>query len=86
MKVFKYTLKVTDEQTIEIPSPADLLTVQIQHGMPQLWAIVDENTKTRPITLLTVGTGNPMPDNYRKYLGTYQLSGGALVFHVFESI
>ena len=30
------------------------------------------------------GTGNPMPDEPGEYIATFQMHGGALVFHAFE--
>ena len=61
------------------------MTVQIQHGMPQLWALVDEKAPIIYRTIATYGTGNMMPDgDPGEYVGTYQIHGGALVFHVFE--
>jgi hypothetical protein len=30
------------------------------------------------------GTGHDMPDDPGQYVGTFQMHGGALVFHLFE--
>jgi hypothetical protein len=38
MRVYKYDLKVIDQQIIEMPVGANLLTVQLQHGNLKLWA------------------------------------------------
>lgn len=86
MKIYKYTLAVTDLQTLALPERAKVLTVQTQHKLPQLWALVDESAATTQARrFATYGTGNPMPDgDPGQYIGTYQLGGGALVFHVFE--
>jgi hypothetical protein len=95
MKIWKWTLEVTDRQQLQIPGGAKLLTVQVQHGLPQLWALVDEKAPLINRTIATYGTGNPIPDlpvlsvglpeGYPgEYVGTYQFGGGALVFHVFE--
>jgi hypothetical protein len=69
-----------------MPRLAWLLTVQVQHGEPQLWAVVEpgpEEFERRHVAI--VGTGNPMPAySIGNYLGTFQLSEGALIFHVFE--
>ena len=68
-----------------MPEGARLLTVQIQDGMPQLWALVDEKAPIIDRTIATYGTGNSLPDGYLgEYIGTYQFGGGALVFHVFD--
>lgn len=87
MKIYKYPLNIDDEQTVELPVGAEILTVQLQHGRPHIWAAVDEdqpNLEARK--LLTIGTGNPMPE-VGKYLGTYQTASGgeAFVWHLFEA-
>jgi hypothetical protein len=85
MRIWKWTLEVTDRQQLPIPGGAKLLTVQVQHGMPQLWALVDEKAPIIHRTIATYGTGNPLPDgDPGQYVGTYQIRGGALVFHVFD--
>ena len=85
MRIWKWTLHIEDLQSREMPVGAKLLTVQVQDGMPQLWALVDEEAAIETRTFATYGTGNPMPDgDPGAYVGTYQISGGALVFHVFE--
>ncbi len=38
MRIFKWTLAVTDAQTLELPQGAGILTVQAQGDMPQLEA------------------------------------------------
>lgn len=88
MKIYKYPLVIEDEQNISMPLGAELLTVELQHGRPCLWAIVDEeqpNTEDRK--LLIIGTGNPMP-KVGKYLATFQSMGNggfSFVWHVFEA-
>lgn len=86
MKIYKYTLSVTDLQVLSLPEGARLLTVQTQHGRPQLWALVNEKASmTKHRKFATYGTGNPMPDgDPGNYIGTYQLNDATLVFHVFE--
>ena len=85
MRIWKWTLEIADRQQLPMPKGAKLLTVQIQHGLAQLWALVDEKAPIIDRTIATYGTGNPLPDGYLgEYIGTYQISGGALVFHVFD--
>lgn len=84
--IWKYKLETTDEQQILMPVAAEILTVQIQDGEPHLWVMVDDSTIEKEKRYIEIfGTGNPIISNGpRKYIGTYQLRGGALVFHVFE--
>ena len=84
MKIFKWTLKITDYQEIEMPKGAVMLSVQIQNENPQLWALVDEKKSTEKRLFITCGTGNPIPEDIGDYVGTYQVENGRLVFHVFE--
>jgi hypothetical protein len=82
--IFKYPLAVDDLQMLDIPEGAEPLTVQIQHDRPCLWALVDPEKPTERRAFRTYGTGHPVDTHPGAYVGTYQLDGGALVFHVFD--
>lgn len=82
-RIFKYALAVEDQQSIVMPSGAEILTVQMQGGEPQVWALVDDTNDKHQRTFLIFGTGHPVIDNPGNYVGTFQLRNGALVFHVF---
>ena len=84
MKIWKWELEVTDRQTITLPVGARILAVQSQHNAPCLWALVDPAATKEPRTFATQGTGQTVKDDCAAYIGTYQLNGGSLVFHVFE--
>lgn len=85
-RIWKWPLEVTDLQTVSMPSGAKVLAIQTQHGQPVIWALVDESAPKVSRVFVTYGTGYPMPDgDLGNYVGTYQISGGSLVFHVFES-
>ena len=82
--IWKFPLEVTDEQRIEMPEAADILCVQVQGGVPCLWAAVIPDAAKVKRTVAVYGTGHPMKTRQAdKYVGTFQLQGGALVFHVF---
>lgn len=84
-RIFKYRLEVADEQEIELPSGARILTVQTQQGTPCLWAIVDDEDVASKRRIRVVGTGHPIRNiSNLSYVGTFQLMSGNLVFHVFE--
>jgi hypothetical protein len=83
--IYKYSIETTDEQIIEMPAGAKILTVQPQGAFSLcLWAEVDTEQPKEQRTLLTYGTGHPMRNTQQRYIGTYQLQGGGLVFHVYE--
>lgn len=85
--IWKQTLDICDQQFIEVPEGAELLTVQVQHGQPQLWFKCDNKTPKIYQHIRIYGTGNPISNssNDEKYLATFQIEGGQLVFHVFYS-
>lgn len=82
--VYKFPLRTTDHQEIYLPASAVVLTVQVQHGTPCLWALVEEDDRMTKHGLTIVGTGHPVSE-VGDYIGTYQLDGGSMVFHVFNS-
>ena len=86
ISIWKFNLQTIDKQVIEMPVGAELLTVQIQNGEPCLWARVDNNEMLEQRQIAIHGTGHELPDTTRKYIGTYQMAGGGLIFHVFESL
>lgn len=59
MTVYKYPLLILDEQEVEIPNGADLLTVQMQNGKPCLWALVETQSPPVKRKILIRGTGHP---------------------------
>ncbi len=84
MKIWKWTLLLTDVQTVKLPAGAKLLTVQTQYDAPQLWALCDEEADKEPRRIGIYGTGNPMPDEPGEYIATFQVDRAGLVFHAFE--
>lgn len=81
--IYKYRLEVEDEQRISMPSGAQILTVQMQDNWPHLWALVDPILASEERTILIRGTGHDAP-GVGRYISTFQMQGGALVFHAFE--
>lgn len=89
--IWKFQIRITDVQEIEMPKGAEVLTVQEMSGHVYLWAIVGEHSgETENRIFHIYGTGNPMPDidrlsQARKYIGTVQ-QAEFYVWHVFEVI
>jgi hypothetical protein len=82
--IWKFPLDFAHEQRIAMPEAAELLCVQVQHGVPCLWAIVIPDAATVKRTVATYGTGFPMDVRQAEnYVGTYQIRGGDEVYHVF---
>lgn len=71
---------------VALPRGAKFLAVQTQHENPQMWFEVETDRPTQDRTFMIVGTGHSMPDDELLHLGTFQMQGGALVFHLYERI
>ncbi len=80
--IHKFTLEITDEQFIPMPSGSMPLTAQFQGNDLVVWSLIetDEPTIERRFTIF--GTGNPMQGQGR-YLATAQDPRRGLVWHVF---
>jgi hypothetical protein len=72
-----------DMFTLRVPEGATPLTVQMQRGQPQLWALVDTDAPRTDYLFRIAGSGHPI-DEVVQYIGTFQMASGDLVFHVFE--
>lgn len=83
--VYKYPLMNGGRFSIGLPEGAVPLTVQLQHGMPTLWAKVDTEADAKPYLVTVVGTGHEIKpeDAESDYLGTIMLDDGVFVFHYF---
>ena len=88
--IYKYPLEVKGEQRVFLPIGSEILTIQAQFGEPYLWALVDPNTKVKECKVIEIfDTGRPIIYDMgisRKYISTFQMKGGNLVFHAFEII
>jgi len=82
--IYKYPVSLTDEFILDLPKDAKILTVQMQHGKPQLWVLVDPENYTVERKFRLAGTGHSVPTGAIWYINTFQLDNGSLVFHLFE--
>ena len=85
-QIWKYPLALVDKQTIQMPTGAEVLSVQLQEGVPYMWVLVGPEPERVERIFHVYGTGHPIP-NYiskRMFIGTWQYPG--LVFHLFEEL
>lgn len=84
--IWKYELEIKDEHILEIPSPAIPLGFQVQYGKPVLWCLVDPEKGMVKKRFRMAGTGHEILFTLEElnYIGTIQLLGGNLIYHLFE--
>lgn len=81
--VWKFTIPIDDAFEISMPIGAELLCVREQDNRGQLWARVVPERPVEPRRFFLRGTGHPV-DLDCKYVGSFMMHDGALVFHLFE--
>jgi hypothetical protein len=81
MTIWKYELKPGTTK-LYIPQFAEVLTVQIQDGVPQMWVLVDPTQSCVETIFRIIGTGEEFESDNLKYVATFQMSW--MVWHVFE--
>ena len=85
--IHKYQLiNIDSEVKVEMPRFAQILTLDIQRGIPCIWAIVHTEDKPITRTFIIKGTGHDCTDlgDDTPYIGTFFIHQENLVFHVFE--
>lgn len=82
--IWKFDVPVVGEFSVPMPVGAQVLSVQLQHGEAKMWVLVDTAWPVEPKRFAVHGTGHPVPPNRGRFIGTFQLDGGSLVFHLFE--
>lgn len=87
MKIYKYILVIADEQIVMLEEGFEILTVQIQNGVPVMWVYY---AKDSPLTVevgiktMITGSNSQREGEQFKYISTYQLGG--FVGHVFQIV
>jgi len=95
-EIWKYHITLDDparlelpdgaEVRIEMPVGAEVLCVQTQRGQPTIWAMVNPEEGRTGFHFRVIATGQAFnADRLGRYIGTYQLSNGLLVYHLFEA-
>ena len=80
-----WKFELPKQGNVEMPKGAEILTVQTQNEKPCIWALVNPDAEKEERAFVIYGTGHYFQLIDYKYIGTFQLNEGRLVFHVFES-
>lgn len=84
--IFKYKIHLIDTQSVTMPEGSEPLSVQLQDGDIQMWALVNKDAPEEKVTVEIYGTGSAFPSPIemyrRKFLGTVQKDG--FVWHIFS--
>jgi hypothetical protein len=89
LTIFKYEIPIEDSFQLRLPRYAKILAFQAQRDVPQIWALVDSESRANEVRQFRLsGTGQPLKESATdlNYIGTCQQHYGALVWHLFEVI
>jgi hypothetical protein len=84
--IWKFPIDVTDTQHVSMPSGATIRYLAMQGDAPCLWVEVYPEAEPELRTICIYGTGHPITHFSGNYLGSFQMRGGALVFHAYEAL
>jgi len=85
--IWKFPFETTDMFRVAMPKNSKILDIQVQDGIPCMWALVDTDSIKHNRAFFIHGTGHEVSQvDDKKYIGTYQERGGSLVWHVFELV
>lgn len=87
MRIQKYRiLEVKDEVEFNMPEGAEVLCVQCMYDYIFIWAAVEMDAKAEVRKFRLVRDGHEFDMEGVEYVGTAQMYGGQLVWHVFEVV
>jgi len=87
-QIWKFSLG-EGSNTISMPKGAEILTVQTQQLIPVIWALVDPSAEKEERHFEVFATGENIHCDMgveRKYINTFQIADGVLIYHLFERI
>jgi hypothetical protein len=84
LKIYKYPLQLTDEQVVQMPGGAKILSTALDpRGNLCVWALVNPELEMVDRLFMIIGTGNPTPDciEWAEFVGTVRQE--VFMWHVF---
>ena len=85
--VYRYPVPLSNIFTLKMPKGAEILTAGSQHGGDAfLFALVDPDASAEEVSFRLANTGEPISEDELKYVNTFQLRDGGLVYHLFEIV
>lgn len=90
MTIWKYPIEQGSDMNnivVSMPKGSSILSLQVQKGVPTIWALVNPKSILETRAFMIVGTGWEMEEPPSgEFIGTFQVSGGDFVLHVFEKV
>lgn len=84
--IWKFPVQPEPLFEIQLPEGAKVLCVQVQRDEPFIWVALDTDKPKVQRVFSVCATGGRMIGGMEgdTYIGTFQMQGGSLVWHLFE--
>jgi len=84
--MWKFSVPIANVFELEMPEGAIPLSCGVQKGQAVIWAAVDTTTEKKERHLFYLrGTGEDLPNlTATRFMGTFQMLGGDLIYHLFD--
>lgn len=86
--IYKYPLDLIELNEIDMPEQAEILSIQLQNGVPCIWAMVSPDFPKEKRAIRMIGTGHEVnPCEPLQFIDTIQFYPDpwtCIVFHFFE--
>lgn len=81
--IYKYRFDIADEFAIHMPKGAKIIHVDVQKGVPCMWAIIDPFADREPRKFRVIGTGHEHSGQLflMQHIATFQMP--PFVWHLF---
>lgn len=84
--IYKYTIKLKNKQTVELPLGAKVLKFGHKGDDISLWAMVDsEESDKLPLDVIVIGTGNAIEESLDRYEHVETIITGFYVWHIYAN-
>jgi len=82
--IWKFPFEITDSFSVVMPIDSQFLHVAEQHSKACMWYGVDTDLPDCLYYFVLRGTGHKLDGTEGRFLGTFMMYGGDLIFHLFE--
>ena len=84
--IYKFPFERKENFQITVPKGAEILCVKVQDNIPYLWILIDANETINEVRYFNIfGTGQEFDATKYKYISTFMIFSGTLVYHLFEA-
>lgn len=73
-----------DSGVILAPANANLISVHVQRDQVCIWGEMDSDARPVSRKVYVMGTGQVLPPDRGRFLGTVVTEGGALIWHIYD--